>query len=78
MKIEICICTYCHLQGAREVVEKLQALVARHGLKDSVELAGTFCQNDAQDGVRVTVDGKAFTVKPADVDAFFRTEILGK
>ena len=43
MKITVCIGSSCHLKGSRQVVEQLQALVAEHGLKNEIELAGTFC-----------------------------------
>ena len=76
MKITICIGSSCHLKGSRQVVERLQTLVAEHDLKDKVELSGTFCMNNCQRGVSVTVDDKLYSVSPETVDAFFQEQVL--
>lgn len=78
MKVTICIGSSCHLKGSRQVVEKLQALVAEHNLKDRVELSGTFCMNNCRNGVSVTVDGELFSVSPETAEQFFHEHILGK
>ena len=43
MKITVCIGSSCHLKGSRQVVEKLQELIAEKELAGKIELAGTFC-----------------------------------
>ena len=78
MKVTICIGSSCHLKGSRQVVEGLQALVAKHELKDVVELEGTFCMGKCQTGVNVTVDGLFFSVTPDSVEKFFNENILAK
>ncbi len=78
MKVTICIGSSCHLKGSRQVVERLQNLVAENDLKEKVELGGTFCMNNCQNGVCVTVDGSLFSVSPDSVDEFFKSNILGK
>ena len=78
MKITICIGSSCHLKGSRQVVEQLQSLIAEHGLKDKVELSGTFCMGKCQTGVNVTVDERAYSVTPETVRQFFDTEVLPK
>ena len=78
MKITVCIGSSCHLKGSRQVVERLQALVKEHGLDDRVELAGTFCMDNCQKGVCVTLDGKLYSLSPDTTDSFFTTEVLGK
>ena len=75
MKITVCIGSSCHLKGSRQIVEELQRLIAEHGLKDKVDLAGTFCMGKCQTGVNVTVDGEVFSVSPDTVDAFFQKEV---
>ncbi len=75
MKVTICIGSSCHLKGSRQVVEQLQYLIAQNGLKEKVELAGTFCMGKCQTGVNVTVDGKDFSVSPETVKDFFEKEI---
>ncbi len=76
MKITVCIGSSCHLKGSRSVVEQLQNLIASNGLKDQVELAGTFCMGKCQTGVNVTVDGAEYSVSPDTVDSFFRDQVL--
>ncbi|HAS78464.1 MAG TPA: hypothetical protein DCS38_01805, partial [Ruminococcus sp.] len=48
MKVTICIGSSCHLKGSRQVVEKLQALIAENNLDEKVELSGTFCMGKCQ------------------------------
>ncbi len=78
MKVTVCIGSSCHLKGSRQVVEGLQRLIAENSLKEKVELGGTFCMNNCQNGVCVTVDGNIFSVSPDTVDDFFKKEILAK
>lgn len=76
MKITVCIGSSCHLKGSRRVVEGLQERLAAQGLKDRVELSGTFCMGRCLEGVCVTVDGEFFSVTPDTVGAFFDKEVL--
>ena len=78
MKITICIGSSCHLKGSREVVEGLQKMIARDGLKDKIELAGTFCLGKCQTGVNVLVDDERYSVSPDSVEEFYRTTVLPK
>ena len=78
MKITICIGSSCHLKGSRQVVEGLQNLVAEHGLKDKIELEGTFCMGRCQTGVNVKVDGEFYSVTPDGVKEFFENTIMPK
>ncbi len=78
MKVTVCIGSSCHLKGSRQVVEGLQTLIAENGLKEKVELGGTFCMGNCQNGVCVTVDGNNFSVSPDTVEDFFKAEILNK
>ena len=34
MKVTICIGSACHLKGSREIIEKMQKLVAANGLSE--------------------------------------------
>ena len=78
MKITVCIGSSCHIKGSRQVVEELKYLIAQNGLKDKVELSGTFCMGKCQEGVCVTVDNAFFSVAPETVKDFFTTEVLAK
>ena len=78
MKVSVCIGSSCHIKGSRQVVEELQYLIAQNGLKDKVELSGTFCMGKCQEGVCVTVDNAFFSVTPETVKDFFTNEVLAK
>lgn len=78
MKVTVCIGSSCHLKGSRQVVKALQGLIADNDLKNSVELGGTFCMGNCQQGVCVTVDGELYSVSPETVGEFFESNVLSK
>jgi len=78
MKITVCIGSSCHLKGSRQVVEKLQYLITENNLKDKVDLSGTFCMGNCQNGVSVTLDDKLYSLSPETTKAFFEKEVLKK
>lgn len=78
MKVTVCIGSSCHIKGSRQVVERLQHMIAQEKLGDRVELGGTFCMGKCQEGVCVTVDDRFFSVSPDTVDGFFENEIKAK
>ena len=78
MKVTVCIGSSCHIKGSRQVVEQLQQLIADNKLEGKVELGGTFCLGNCQQGVCVTVDGAFFSVSPDTAAQFFADEILAK
>lgn len=78
MKVTVCIGSSCHIKGSRQVVEQLQYLIAQNGLKEKVDLGGTFCMGKCQQGVCVTVDDVFHSVTPETTKEFFEKEILTK
>ena len=78
MKITVCIGSSCHIKGSRQVVEQLQKLIAENNIADKVDLGGTFCLGNCQNGVSVLVGEVVHSVTPETVDAFFANEILAK
>lgn len=78
MKITVCIGSSCHIKGSRLVVEELQRLIKENNLGDKVELGGTFCLGQCQQGVCVTVDEAFHSVSPETVCDFFKKEVLEK
>ena len=78
MKVTVCIGSSCHIKGSRQVVEQLQQLIADNGLKEKVDLGGTFCMGKCQQGVCVTVDGEFHSVSPDTTEEFFETNIKAK
>lgn len=78
MKITVCIGSSCHIKGSRQVVEKLQQLIAEHNISNKVDLSGKFCMGMCQQGVCVSVEDKIFSVTPETVEEFFIKEISEK
>ena len=78
MKVTVCIGSSCHLKGSRPVVEQLQYLIAQHKLKDKIDLGGTFCMGNCQNGVSVTLDDKLYSLRPDTTKDFFEKEVLPK
>lgn len=78
MDVVVCIGSSCHLKGSRDVIQILERNIALNGLKDQVNLKGSFCMGRCQEGVSITVDGKYFSVSPATTEEFFNREILGR
>ena len=78
MKVTVCIGSSCHIKGSRHVVEQLQELINENNLGEKVELSGTFCLGNCQQGVCVTVDEEFFSVTPESVEEFFAAEVLAK
>ena len=78
MKITVCIGSSCHIKGSRQVVEQLQSLIAKNNLGSKVDLGGTFCMGQCQQGVCVTVDDTFHSVTPENVGEFFAKEVLAK
>ena len=76
LKITVCIGSSCHIKGSRHVVETLQNLIAQHGVGDKVELCGTFCMGQCQQGVCVTVGETFYSVTPETAEAFFAENVL--
>ena len=78
MRVTICIGSACHLKGSREIIKRLQKLVAERGIGDKVDLNGAFCTGNCVKGVCVTIDDTLYSVKPETVDEFFEKEIVGR
>ena len=80
MIIQICVGSSCHLKGAPEIVELLQAAVAEHQLEDEVTLAGSFCIGKCNRiGVTVQVDDDIHVgVTRENFSDFFRENVLAR
>ena len=75
LKITVCIGSSCHIKGSRQVIEELQRLIGEKNLSDKVELCGTFCMGQCQQGVCVTVNEKFYSVSPETTDTFFKENV---
>ena len=78
IKVTVCIGSSCHIKGSRQVVEKLQELIAQNKAENKVNLCGTFCVGRCQEGVCVTVDDDFYSVSPDTVEDFFKKAVLAK
>lgn len=78
MKVTVCIGSSCHVKGSRQVVEQFQQLINENNLGDKVDLGGTFCMGECQQGVCVTVDGEFHSVSPESAAEFFENNIKAK
>ncbi len=78
MKVTVCIGSSCHIKGSKQVVETLKQLIKDKNLEDKVELGGTFCLGECQQGVCVNVDEAFHSVTPENVSEFFEREIAAK
>lgn len=78
MKITVCIGSSCHIKGSRQVVEAIQSLIKDNNLSDKIELGGTFCMGQCQQGVCVSVDDEFYSVTPETAEEFFKTAVLEK
>lgn len=76
MKITVCIGSSCHLKGSRQIVQELQYLINENNLKDQVELSGTFCIGNCQNGVSVLLDDETFSLSPQTTKQFFEENVL--
>ena len=76
MKITICIGSSCHIKGSRQVVEIINRLIGEHGLKEKIELGGTFCMGKCQKSVCVGIEDEIFSVSPETAEDFFKNEVL--
>lgn len=78
IKVVVCIGSSCHIKGSNSVLEQLQRLIAENGLNYKIQLAGTFCTGQCQQGVCVSVDGEPYSVSPETAEDFFKKAILPK
>lgn len=78
MNITICIGSSCHLKGSRQIIKRLEELIAEHNAGDQVELNGSFCMGECASGVCVKLDDVLFSLTPELTDTFFEKEVLGR
>lgn len=78
MTIHVCIGSACHLKGSYTVIDKLQALIKRDGLKDRIEIKGAFCLGYCTRAVSVRIgDGDVEGLGVEDVEAFYEKAKAG-
>lgn len=60
------------------MVERLEQLILERGLKDEIELRGSFCMGQCQTGVSVLLDGTYYSLTPEDTERFLIQTVLPK
>ncbi len=78
LNVTICIGSSCYLKGSRDVIAILERLIALHNVGDKVTLVGSFCMGHCTEGVCVKIDDQLFSLSPANTEAFFNKEVLGR
>lgn len=78
INVTICIGSSCYLKGSRDVIAILERLIALHNIGDKVTLVGSFCMGHCTEGVCVKIDDQLFSLSPANTEAFFDKEVLGR
>lgn len=76
MVITICIGSSCHLKGSRNIIQGLEKRIRENHLESQIELNGSFCTGQCEQGVCVKIDEELFSVSPDSVDTFFKDEVL--
>lgn len=78
--IYVCIGSACHLKGSYDVINRLQAHIAKRELGERIEVRAKFCMGSCgEDGVSVSVgDGPVQSLLPAETDAFFEEQVLSR
>ncbi|AGB19412.1 NADH dehydrogenase [Thermoanaerobacterium thermosaccharolyticum] len=78
MVITICVGSSCHLKGSYDVINELKKFIKDYNLEDRVELKADFCMGNCLRAVSVKIDdGKCLSIKPNNVEKFFREYVLG-
>ncbi|HHT09419.1 MAG TPA: (2Fe-2S) ferredoxin domain-containing protein [Atribacter sp.] len=78
--IAICVGSSCHLKGAYDIIHQCEETISKLGLRDQVELKGTFCLGKcSQEGVTIVIDDEIETgVTPDNFQRIFEEKILVK
>ena len=78
VRVNVCVGSSCHLKGSQDIVELLMQAIEGNGLKDKVELSGTFCIGKCNRiGVTVQVNDEVHVgVTRENFSEFFKKNIL--
>lgn len=77
MDIYVCVGSSCHLKNSKSIIDKLNLLIERNGLKHKVILKGSFCMGlCGENGVSVKTPTGIHSVTEDGVEMFFKDEIL--
>ena len=62
-KIKVCIClgSSCFSRGSKEALDVLQKYVKDNNLESLVDISGSLCEGNCQDGPNVKINGERHT-----------------
>lgn len=69
--VTVCVGSSCHVKGAREILSRFESFLASEGLKQKVELRGSFCMDRCGEGINWEIDGEV--INSASVDEAVET-----
>jgi NADH:ubiquinone oxidoreductase 24 kD subunit len=75
--IRVCVGSACHVNGSYKVVQAFNRLIDERGLKDEVELVGSFCMGHCAEGVSVEHNDVIYAVSMENVGKIF-DQIIGE
>jgi NADH-quinone oxidoreductase subunit G len=75
--VTVCVGSSCHIKGARDLIYSFNEFLSTKGLKDKVELKGSFCMEHCGEGINWKINDEMFT-SPSVKDGveIFRKKIL--
>lgn len=76
-KVRVCVGSSCHVNGSYKVVQSLNRLIDQHGLKEEIELIGSFCMGKCTEGVAVECEDRIYAVSTRNVEEIFH-QIIGE
>jgi NADH:ubiquinone oxidoreductase subunit E len=59
--VTVCVGSSCHIKGARDMIERFNALLKEHELQEKVELKGSFCMDRCGEGINWQIDDEFYS-----------------
>lgn len=76
--VTVCVGSSCHIKGARQMIACFDDLLTKKGLKDKVELKGSFCMERCGEGINWKIDDEVVSSSSVEQGAkTFQKKILG-
>jgi len=79
VNVSVCVGTGCYLRGSYYVLDKFIKLTKQMNLEDYIDLKGTFCLEQCDNGVSVKVNDEIITgINEENAEHIFKTHIAMK
>ena len=59
--VTVCVGSSCHIKGARDLISSFNEFLSTRGLKDKIELKGSFCMEHCGEGINWKINDEMFT-----------------